>query len=890
MTASLEDFRRLEELYHRLADLAPGERGTMLAELQAADPDLHARLGRLLARDGEAVERSLLDATAATAAPPEPRAGDRIGPYRLLRPLGEGGMGVVFEAEQEAPLRRRVALKLVRGGLAGARVAARFESERSTLARMAHPGIAQVFDAGTAPDGRPYFVMERVEGEPITAFCDRRRLSTRERIALVQQVCDAVRHAHQKGILHRDLKPSNLLVTTPAGEPRVEVIDFGIAKLTSEEPAGDGLTRLGEIVGTPEYMSPEQTGSGGADVDTRSDVYSLGVVLYELLTGRLPIDRDALRAASPVEVARLVGDRPPTPPSARLARVTAEIVEIAARRATDPARLKRELRGDLGRIVMMALRKEPERRYGSVEQLAADLDRYLRGHPVAARPDSLAYRTAKLVRRHRVAAAAAALLALGLVAASVLSTAMYLRADAARRESEVQRVKAERIGGFLTTTLSSIDPEIARGRDVSVLRQVLDDAAARIDAELAALPEVAAELQLTVGRAYWSIGLEEEAERRLRASLATWRASRPPRPAERAEAELALGVLLRVRARYEEAEALLRGVVETGRALDPPDEPALAAALTALARLLEETGGYAEAESLYREALAIERRRPEPDVEALATTLRGFGQYLMNQNRMDEAEASLREAVEIRRAAPGSARASLVLPLLTLARWFRWSERWDEAEERMREAVEISRSDLPPEHPQRHEVTSELANLRQQRGAPAEAEALYREALEAQLRVHGEGHTGVGTTLNNLGSLLHQVGRHAEGEELFGEAEAAYRTSLGDGHYWVSIVLFNRGRSLFELGRFEEAEAALTEAGRIRAGHESAAWQRAEIEVWRAACRVERGDLSAEVETALTEGIAALVAQHGEATERAEVAHGALARLHERTGRLGHRP
>jgi eukaryotic-like serine/threonine-protein kinase len=879
------EFQRLEELYHGLAELPPEQRDAQLAALRSEEPALYARLQRYFGGDGEAVERSLLHST---GAPAELGAGAQIGPYRLLRALGEGGMGVVYEAEQELPLRRRVAVKLVRRGLDTERVVARFEAERSTLARLAHPAVAQVFDAGSAPDGRPYLVMELVEGEPITSYCDHQRLSTAERVGLLRQVCEAVQHAHQKGVLHRDLKPANILVSTPAGEPRVKVIDFGIAKLMGSEGEASGLTRVGEVVGTPEYMSPEQTRSGGADVDTRSDVYSLGVVLYELLTGRLPIDRESLRSSSPVEIARVVAESPPTPPSEQLAARSAEVAEIAALRGTDPARLRRELRGDLGRIVMMALRKEPERRYASVEQLSADLGRYLAAEPVLARPDSLGYRTTMLFRRHTGAAVAGLVLAVGLVVATGFSTAMYLRADTARRESDVQRVKAERIAEFVTTMLGSVDPEVARGRDVSLLRQVLDDAAARIDDELTELTEVAAELLLTIGRAYWSIGLEEEAERRLRSSLALWREVQPPHPGERIEAEIALGVLLRDRDQHHEAETLLRGAAAAQRALESSDEPAdaaaLAAALTGLARLLEKTGELEEVEPLYLEALSLERAQPEPDVEALSTTLRGYGVYLLNQRRMDEAEGPLREAVEVRRAA-GSGRARLVLPLMTLARWFRWSERFEEAAASMREAVDIARTELPADHPQRLEAISELANAHQQTGAFEEAEALYREALAAQGLVHGELHSTYGTTANNLASLLRRLGRDGEAAEMFERAEAAYRSSLGDDHFWVSIVLANRAVALQNLRRFAEAEALLAEAARIRIARKAQPWARAEVEVWLAVGRVEQGDFGPDIEAALTDGIAALVAEFGEGTERDDQPLVSLARLYEATGR-----
>ncbi|HVR28526.1 MAG TPA: serine/threonine-protein kinase [Thermoanaerobaculia bacterium] len=875
------DFQRLDSLFHELVDLGADERRARLAELRDAEPGLHARLVRLLEKDEAGTERALDEVVGGLGGEPRLGAGDRVGPYRLVRELGEGGMGVVFEAEQEAPLERRVALKLVRGGLGGPRLLDRFEAERGTLARMSHPAIAQVFDAGTAPDGRPYLAMELVEGEPITRFCDQRRLTTADRIGLFRQVCEAVQHAHQKGVLHRDLKPGNILVSSPAGEPRVKVIDFGIAKLTDAE-AGPGLTRLGEIVGTPEYMSPEQT--RGGDVDTRSDVYSLGVVLYELLTGRVPIDRESFDSASPVEIAHLVGERPPTPPEARLTPGTAESEEIAARRRSDPARLRRELRGDLGRILMMALRKEPERRYGSAEQLSTDVAHYLEGRPVVARPDSLGYRASKLVRRHKAAVAAAGLLLVGLVGATAFSTRMYLRAEAARQESEAQRVATEQINEFLKDMLGSIDPELARGRDISLLREVLDDAARKLDTELAELPAVRAGLGLTVGRAYESIGREAEAEERLRASLETLRGLSPPPRAELAEAELALGWLLTNRDRYPEAEALLRSAVERRRAQSPQDEPALAAALTALAHHLEDVGGYDEAARLFEEALALLRRQPEPDVDALATTLCGYGEHLMNHHRMAEAEAPLREAIAIRRAA-GEEGPSLVLPLSTLGRWLRWSDRLDEAVEPASEAVAIARREMPEDHPLRLDVISSFANLQQHRGEHGTAEALYRETLEAQRRVHGARHSAVATTTNNLASLLLELGRLEESERLFAEAAEAYRESLGPDHYWVSISRFNRARALFRLGRVAEAERELRDARRIRTQHhDSERWQEAEVDVLLAACRVEQGELGG-AEAVILRGVEAIRAHYGEATDRVDVGLRALLAIYQRDGR-----
>ncbi|MCI0585845.1 MAG: serine/threonine protein kinase, partial [Planctomycetes bacterium] len=383
----------------------------------------------------------------------------RIGPYRLLRVLGRGGMGTVWLARQEEPVRRDVALKIVQGGTGNAEVLARFEAERQALALMDHPNVAHVFDGRVTDRGRPYFVMEYVPGPPITEHCDRERLPLKERLALFVQVCEAVQHAHQKGLIHRDLKPSNILVADVDGRPLPKVIDFGVAKATGESLTDRTLLTLkGELIGTPEYMAPEAALLGGSAADTRSDVYSLGVVLYELLTGALPFDSRHLRSAGPAEMWRIVREVDPPRPSTRLrgmAALPTPVAEspsgdappstpgsgakgsedVALARRTKPAALVRALRGDLDWIVMRALEKDPERRYGSVADLAADLRRHLAHQPVSAGPPGAAYRLRKLVRRNRALVAGGVAVLISLAGGLVATGAMYLQAAKARNDA-----------------------------------------------------------------------------------------------------------------------------------------------------------------------------------------------------------------------------------------------------------------------------------------------------------------------------------------------------------------------------------------------------------------------------------------------------------------------
>jgi serine/threonine protein kinase/tetratricopeptide (TPR) repeat protein len=380
-----------------------------------------------------------------TTPPPTPGSRSqpsRIGPYRILEVIGEGGMGIVYLAEQAEPIRRRVAVKVIKIGMDTREVVARFEAERQALAMMDHPNIARVIEAGASEDGRPYFVMEYVAGVPITEYCDKVRLSTADRLALFLPVCAAVQHAHQKGVIHRDLKPSNVLVTVQDGQAVPKVIDFGVAKATRQRLTEKTVfTQHGLIIGTPEYMSPEQAEMSGLDVDTRADIYSLGAMLYELLAGALPFDPDTLRKAGYAEIQRIIREQEPARPSTRVSTMGATAGEVAARRRTDGAALAKQLRGDLDWITMKALEKDPGRRYASASELAADIGRHLHDEPVVASPPSLTYRMRKLAHKHKGPVIAGGFVAVVLLVGVIASSVLYIRAERARALAEGEALR-----------------------------------------------------------------------------------------------------------------------------------------------------------------------------------------------------------------------------------------------------------------------------------------------------------------------------------------------------------------------------------------------------------------------------------------------------------------
>ncbi|HEX5221292.1 MAG TPA: serine/threonine-protein kinase [Verrucomicrobiae bacterium] len=495
------------------------ERQAFLDRECAGDGELRARLEALFAAHDRSAplldaEPKFAQATMKVATAPENPNGQTIGRYKLLQRIGEGGCGVVYMAEQEEPVRRRVALKIIKLGMDTKQVIARFEAERQALAMMDHPNIARVLDAGATETGRPYFVMELVRGIKITDFCDENKLSTEDRLKLFVQVCQAIQHAHQKGIIHRDIKPSNILVTVNDGASVPKVIDFGIAKATAGRLTDQTLfTAFEQFIGTPAYMSPEQAVMTSLDIDTRSDVYSLGVLLYELLTGYPPFDQKELLAAGLDEMRRTIREREPPKPSTRLTLLGKEELTTAAqRRQTEAPKLVHRVRGDLDWIVMKCLEKDRTRRYETANGLGADIQRHINNEPVMARPPGEIYRLQKWVKRNKLTFTATAAVFVALTAGLVVSSWMFFRekevrqrAVAAESRALTEAARSEQVADFMTGMLKGAGPSVARGRDATLLREIVEQTAVRIE-ELSQQPEVQGDLWSVLGRTYEDIG------------------------------------------------------------------------------------------------------------------------------------------------------------------------------------------------------------------------------------------------------------------------------------------------------------------------------------------------------------------------------------------------
>lgn len=859
----MEHFRTLNELFDELVDLDREEQDVRIREVCADRPDLEAELRGLLAADtGRDLERKIHDivVSEAMAFTSPDLSGTELGSWRILEQLGEGGMGSVYLAERaDGEYEAKAAIKLVRGGIPDTASAARFRAERQILAALSHPGVAQLLDGGSTPDGTPYLVMEYVDGKPLTEWCEAHDADVQTRLELFLKVCDAVGHAHNALVAHRDLKPNNILVTGD-GEPKL--LDFGIAKIVEDmEKSGDGVTRTYGIM-TPAYASPEQIAGGRAGV--AADIYSLGVLLYELLSGRLPIETKGLTPAQ--LITRVTQDVPPT-----VSSVT-----------PDQAR-RRRLAGDLDAIVSLALRKEPEERYPSVEALADDVRLHLQGLPIRARRDDWRYRTGKLLRRNAgVVSGSALLLILGVTFG--INAVLQARAVARERDrAEAQRAAAERVSGFLEGLFIEADPNQATLNDVTV-REILDRGAAEVLAELEEEPEIQASLALVLGRVLRGLGEYEAAEPLLDSALAVRRRSSGVTAADLAYAYQERGALAYELGDFEGAVTLHRESLALFRTEHVDASTEVASALDWLSGSLQELGAIEESVELGRAAVAAYRAvDPEPNA-ALASALVSFTDILRTAGLAEESLEAIDEGLPMVRQVYGDDHLQVAGALNQKASTLEDLGRADEAIALVEEGLDIRRATFDGPHVEIAASMGNLANMLYAVGRGDEAVPYRRRTYEMFAEIFPDGHPYVAASAYSLASLLERIGRVEEARDGLEAALQAHRDVLPPGHPNLAYPLTSLGRVLRNDGALARSEALLTEAYRVRAtGLPEGHWHVAAsgLELGLTLDRMGRVD---EAEGFLEEAYTILVDSFGEEDERAMRARDALVTHLERRG------
>jgi serine/threonine-protein kinase len=782
MVLTPERWKQIEAAFDAVIDHPPAGRDACVARLCGDDLELRREVEELLRSDlaaGAFLDPGALGHTgpAAPASRTQRPPADRVGHYRVLHKVGEGGMSSVWAAAREdAAFEKQVAVKFFRPELESPALVKRFHIERQILAGLDHPFIAKLLDGGSTADGIPYLVMDYVDGLPIDEYCDRRRLGLTARLELFRKVCAAVQHAHANLVVHRDIKPSNILVRDD-GEPKL--LDFGIAKLLNPDlgPHRPEPTRFGAYAMTPEYASPEQ--ARGEPVTTRADVYSLGVLLYKLLVGCLPYE---LVTRSLSEAVRTICEEEPVRPSQRALEAGREVAEA---RGTTSNALRRALAGDLDNIARKALRKEPERRYASVERLAEDVERHLEGRPVLARPDTLAYRSGKFVKRHRIGVAVGTL-----AAAALLTSAVTLAVQSARLRSALGR--AEAVTRFLQETLGSANPYGGVGRDATVV-EVLERTVAKIDASFAGQPETEATVRATVGATFRDLGRYDEARPLLEKALATRRRVLGPHHPDVATSLLDLGELLQQKGELAPAEALGREALAIMRGAFGPDSLEAANALSEVATILRKKGDYDQAEADLREALDILRGQLPGDDPRVARILRMLGSVLHDKGDYAGAEPHLREALDILRRKLPESSAEITVALREHAVLLTDKGDFATAEPIFRQILDRQRARLGDEHSIIAESLTNLARVVGERGDLKQAASLQGRALEIFRKVYGEESAYAARAATNLGIMLLQSGEHQKAREHLESALLVSRKVWGPAHQHTAMVLENLG-------------------------------------------------------------------------------------------------
>jgi serine/threonine protein kinase/tetratricopeptide (TPR) repeat protein len=839
------DFQRVQSVFQAVAELPPTERAAALERECGNDVELHRQVDALLQAHDDSRELPAANPERTGAYDPAVELGQVFaGRYKLRQKLGEGGMGVVFVADQTEPVQRRVALKIIRAGLDTRRLLARFEQERQALALMDHPNIAKVFDAGIDGEpgcvsaGRPYFAMELVKGLPLTRYCDDTKLSPRERLELFIPVCQAVQHAHQKGIIHRDLKPSNILVGLYDGRPVPKVIDFGVAKATGPRLTEQSVyTEVGSIIGTFEYMSPEQAELNNLDIDTRSDIYTLGIILYELLTGAVPFSRKELEKAGLAEMLRVIQEVEPPKPSTKLSH-SGTLPSVAAQRQMEPRKLTALVRGELDWIVMKALEKDRSRRYETANGFAMDLQRYLADEPVQACPPSAVYRLRKFVRRNKGPVLAAGLVVLALVG-GIIGTALGLiearrqrdtaqaaavaetkaKETAELREAETRAV----LEFFESKIIAAARPEGQAGGlgwDVT-LRKALEAALPFVNRTFPEQPLVEARLRLTLGTTFGNLGEAKIATEQLERAHELFLKHRGPEHPDTLKSMSGLALTYAGLGRHADALNLQEETLALMKAKLGPDHPATLASMNNLALCYATLGRQADALKLQEETLALRRAKLGPDhLDTLASMNNLAGTYSA-LGRHDEALKLGQEIVALAKATQGPNHRAALSCMDTLAGIYNSAGKPVEAIKLYEETVPLMKANLGPKHPVTLASMYDLAGVYTALGRDAEAAKLHEEVLAKRQARLGPDHPDTVASLFKLARLLAsstdpKVRNAGRALEL---AKEAVESSPKGGHLWNAL-----GIAHYRAGGHKAAIAALEKSMELRKGGDSFDW------------------------------------------------------------------